>query len=124
MTSNASALPDRRDPRVYLAIERTFLAWTRTALALMGSRSSSPALSCESSRARARSARLTGPCSCGRPNPCGWAPRCSCSGSPYRCRSPKHHRVHIGKNRTERRRNMKVKVVVRVMSENVAEQLA
>jgi putative membrane protein len=24
------------DPRVYLAIERTFLAWTRTALALMG----------------------------------------------------------------------------------------
>lgn len=27
---------DAGDPRVYLAIERTFLAWTRTALALMG----------------------------------------------------------------------------------------
>ena len=26
---------DQRDPRVYFAIERTFLAWTRTALALM-----------------------------------------------------------------------------------------
>ena len=26
---------DERDPRVYFAIERTFLAWTRTALALM-----------------------------------------------------------------------------------------
>lgn len=25
-----------RDPRVFLAIERTFLAWTRTALALIG----------------------------------------------------------------------------------------
>lgn len=27
---------DRRDPRVYLAAERTFLAWIRTGLALMG----------------------------------------------------------------------------------------
>lgn len=26
---------DERDPRVYFAIERTFLAWTRTGLALM-----------------------------------------------------------------------------------------
>ena len=27
---------DNRDPRVYLAVERTFLAWIRTGLALMG----------------------------------------------------------------------------------------
>ena len=27
---------DSRDPRVYLAVERTFLAWIRTGLALMG----------------------------------------------------------------------------------------
>jgi len=27
---------DARDPRVYLAAERTFLAWIRTGLALMG----------------------------------------------------------------------------------------
>ena len=27
---------DSRDPRVYLALERTFLAWIRTGLALMG----------------------------------------------------------------------------------------
>jgi putative membrane protein len=27
---------DYRDPRVYLAVERTFLAWIRTGLALMG----------------------------------------------------------------------------------------
>ena len=27
---------DFRDPRVYLAVERTFLAWIRTGLALMG----------------------------------------------------------------------------------------
>lgn len=26
----------KEDPRVYLAVERTFLAWVRTALALMG----------------------------------------------------------------------------------------
>jgi putative membrane protein len=32
MTDQIPAL----DPRVFLAIERTFLAWTRTALALMG----------------------------------------------------------------------------------------
>lgn len=29
------AADDERDPRVYFAIERTFLAWTRTGLALM-----------------------------------------------------------------------------------------
>jgi putative membrane protein len=28
--------PGLRDPRVYLAVERTFLAWLRTALAAMG----------------------------------------------------------------------------------------
>jgi putative membrane protein len=30
------ASDDYRDPRVYLAVERTFLAWIRTGLALMG----------------------------------------------------------------------------------------
>jgi putative membrane protein len=35
-TAIASDRPPERDPRVFLAIERTFLAWTRTALALMG----------------------------------------------------------------------------------------
>ena len=32
MSNDAQA----RDPRVFLALERTFLAWTRTALAMMG----------------------------------------------------------------------------------------
>lgn len=29
-------VPENRDPRIYLAAERTFLAWIRTGLALMG----------------------------------------------------------------------------------------
>jgi len=32
----SAEVPAEGDPRVFLAIERTFLAWTRTALALMG----------------------------------------------------------------------------------------
>jgi inner membrane protein YidH len=31
-----SVVPKERDPRVYFAAERTFLAWIRTGLALMG----------------------------------------------------------------------------------------
>ena len=34
-TSNSGS-PKERDPRVYFAAERTFLAWIRTGLALMG----------------------------------------------------------------------------------------
>ncbi|HET9088065.1 MAG TPA: DUF202 domain-containing protein, partial [Acidobacteriaceae bacterium] len=38
MTEQEAAETDRkiRDPRVYFAAERTFLAWIRTGLALMG----------------------------------------------------------------------------------------
>ena len=36
MTGESPRSAPERDPRVLFAIERTFLAWTRTALALMG----------------------------------------------------------------------------------------
>ncbi|MGB8480458.1 MAG: DUF202 domain-containing protein [Acidobacteriaceae bacterium] len=32
----SEGIPSQRDPRVYFAAERTFLAWIRTGLALMG----------------------------------------------------------------------------------------
>ena len=36
LNPKSEAAPDQRDPRVYFAAERTFLAWIRTGLALMG----------------------------------------------------------------------------------------
>jgi putative membrane protein len=35
-TENSAAKPAEQDPRVYFAAERTFLAWIRTGLGLMG----------------------------------------------------------------------------------------